>query len=270
MMTIVESSIWTPIFYALGILVSVGAYSMWYGRRSEVRRKSAHAVAFARLDEARSLLRKSRARLFSYAVTSAIGKYLERRFDIRLKHETTEDFLGSIADGWAEAEAFEDHIDAIADFIGHCDQASLSRYFLSLDQMREMYESARYLVASTCTDVTSQDDQGEEMATRREREAESSKGPHPTMRFSATVLVFVVIGLARPAFALDDGYARQHPTEGRHVASLRPIIERPWFLALQAIPITCFVAGLVLMLRNRRRPVDSVSYRTGKIFARRF
>ena len=138
------------LYYAGGacmLLIAGIAAWRWYLRRKVFRAKYPFEIAFERLERARALMKPGKGERFSIAVSNAIRTYIEKRFDVGVTRHTTEEFMANIA-----AEPLGDLSEYSAllhDFLAHCDLAKFARYALTVDQMKEMHQSAWQFVEKT-------------------------------------------------------------------------------------------------------------------------
>jgi hypothetical protein len=138
------------LYYAGGgclLLIAGIAAWRWYLRRKVFRAKYPFEIAFEQLERARALMQPGKGEKFSVAVSNAIRTYIEKCFDVGVTHHTTEEFMANIA-----AEPLGDlgeHSALLHDFLAHCDLAKFARYALTVDQMKEMHQSAWQFVEKT-------------------------------------------------------------------------------------------------------------------------
>ena len=138
------------LYYAGGaclfLMAAAGAW-LWFRRRRALQVKLAFEIAFDQLERAKELMTPEQADAFSVAVSAAVRTYIEKRFEVRVTRHTTEEFMARI-----KAEPAGDLIgynDILRDFLGHCDLAKFARYILTIDQMKEMHQSAWQFVDRT-------------------------------------------------------------------------------------------------------------------------
>jgi hypothetical protein len=132
-----------------GSLLLLIAWAVWRlilkGR--PFRAKNPHEIAFERLEKARDLMRPEKAEEFSVAVSDAIRTYIEKRFNLGVTHNSTEEFMRHI--GSNRPVTLSEYGTVLEDFLGHCDLAKFARYILSVDQMQAMHQSAWQFVEKT-------------------------------------------------------------------------------------------------------------------------
>ena len=138
------------LYYAAGVcllLIAAAAAWRWLRRRKLLRAKLAFEIAFEQLERAKALMKPGMGDEFSVAVSNAIRTYIESRFHMRVTRHTTEEFMSRIA-----AEPSGDlgrYADLLHHFLEHCDLAKFARYALTLDQMKDMHQSAYVFVDKT-------------------------------------------------------------------------------------------------------------------------
>jgi hypothetical protein len=124
------------------------AYAAWrWYRRVKSAPKTASELALAQLEKALHLMQPETAREFSIEVSEIVRTYIEARFNIRAKHQTTEEFLRGVFD--PSDTLLASHQELLGDFLGHCDLAKFAKWILSIDDMKSMHESARTFVLKT-------------------------------------------------------------------------------------------------------------------------
>ena len=140
----------TWLYYAGGaclFLIAAVAALKWLRRQKALRAKLAFEIAFDQLERAKALMTPEKADEFSVAVSDAIRTYIEKRFEVRVTRHTTEEFMIRItADPSGD---LREYADLLHDFLGHCDLAKFARYMLTVDQMKEMHQSAWGFVDKT-------------------------------------------------------------------------------------------------------------------------
>jgi hypothetical protein len=138
------------LYYTAGaclFLIGAAAAWRWLRRRKVLRAKLAFEIAFEQLERAKTLMKPEMGDAFSVAVSNAIRAYIESRFDLRVTRHTTEEFMTRIAD--EPSGDLGRYADLLHHFLEHCDLAKFARYLLTLDQMKEMHQSAWDFVDTT-------------------------------------------------------------------------------------------------------------------------
>jgi hypothetical protein len=138
------------LYYAIGACLALAAAAgawRWFKRHKALRAKRAYEIAFEKLERAKTLMEPELADAFSVAVSDAVRTYIEQRFEVRVTRHTTEEFMARIQ---AEpAGGLGEYRDLLQDFLSHCDLAKFARFLLTVDQMKEMHESAWQFVDKT-------------------------------------------------------------------------------------------------------------------------
>jgi len=138
------------LYYAGGaclfLLAAAGAWQ-WFRRRKALRLKLAFEIAFDQLERAKALMTPEQADAFAVAVSDAIRTYIENRFEVRVTRHTTEEFMARIKT--EPAGDLVGYSDVLRDFLCHCDLAKFARCMLTIDQMKEMHQSAWQFVDRT-------------------------------------------------------------------------------------------------------------------------
>jgi hypothetical protein len=138
------------LYYAVGACLAVAAGAgawRWFKRHKALQAKRAYEIAFEQLERAKALMKPELADAFSVAVSDAVRIYIERRFEVRVTRHTTEEFMARIQ---AEpVRGLAEYRNLLQDFLRHCDLAKFACFLLTVDQMKEMHESAWQFVDST-------------------------------------------------------------------------------------------------------------------------
>lgn len=141
---------WLWAAYVAGGLALAGlgfAAWRWHQRHGQSRRKPLYELTLEKLEAVRALMVPGKGYQFSLAVSEIVRNYIERRFQARAAHRTTQEFLHDLLD---ESHAgLSVHKPLLADFLEHCDLAKFARWHLSVPQMETMYQSARTFVIET-------------------------------------------------------------------------------------------------------------------------
>jgi|GEM_PF-959873 len=138
------------LYYAIGACLALGAAAgawRWFRRHKALRAKRAFEIAFEQLERAKALMKPELADAFSVAVSDAVRTYIEKRFEVRVTRHTTEEFMARI--GSEPVGDLTEYSDLLQDFLGHCDLAKFARCVLTIDQMKEMHQSAWQFVDRT-------------------------------------------------------------------------------------------------------------------------
>jgi len=138
------------LYYAGGaclFLMAAAGVWRWLRRHKALRAKRAFEIAFEQLEHAKALMKPELADAFSVAVSDAIRTYIENRFEVRVTRHTTEEFMARI--GADPAGDLVEYSDLLQHFLGYCDLAKFARYLLTVDQMKEMHQSAWQFVDRT-------------------------------------------------------------------------------------------------------------------------
>jgi hypothetical protein len=148
----------SPVLWFLwiggGLAAAALAYGAWrWYRHVQTAPKLSYETALARLEKARALMTVPTAREFSIEVSEIVRSYIEARFKVRATHQTTEEFLHNLLE--PSDALLAGHQELLGDFLQHCDLAKFARWVLSLEEMEEMYDSARTFISETGKAVTS-------------------------------------------------------------------------------------------------------------------
>lgn len=157
-----------PLWIAFAVFAGLLLIFLWKRRKRKVvvPEKSAEALALERLEQVRSLLGEQTAREFVDSVSEIVRSYIERRFELKATRETTEEFLSGLKE--KSDSALLPYSNVLTKFLHYCDLAKFARSFPGIDQMEEMFNSAKDLVVQTSTKVTEDDAQNDEQKGRGE------------------------------------------------------------------------------------------------------
>jgi hypothetical protein len=147
---------WLIRLVAMTSLLAVGgAYAAWAWNRRRFRGASKRPldIALDRLEKARQLMTPLRGREFSIEVSSAVRDYIERRFDLRAAHLTTDEFLHQLLEPMDSPLAA--HRSLLEHFMQTCDLAKFGGWNLAVADMEAMLQSARRFIAESGEGVAS-------------------------------------------------------------------------------------------------------------------
>jgi hypothetical protein len=137
-----------PAWLAGGLALGALGYAAWrWNRRTRATAKLPYEIALDRLEEARALMQPEHAREFSIAVSEIVRNYIEVRFHVWAARRTTEEFLYDLLE--PSDALLGSHRALLADFLHHCDLAKFARWILSVEEMENMFQSARTFVVET-------------------------------------------------------------------------------------------------------------------------
>jgi hypothetical protein len=140
---------WLWAAYLTGALALAGlAYAAWrWRKRGRFHRKPLYEVVLEQLEAARRLMTAEQAYTFSITLSEIVRDYIERQFQARAAHRTTEEFLHDLLT--EKHPALAAYRPALADFLEHCDLAKFARWQLSVPEMEAMHLSACAFVMET-------------------------------------------------------------------------------------------------------------------------
>jgi len=141
----------------IGGLLLAGAlgYVLWrYIRRRKALKllntppRPAHEVAFEELENLlkMDLVRQGRVKEYYQIMSDIVRRYIEKRFAIKAKEQTTQEFLNEIA----FSKTLDDEPKkVIADFLVSCDMVKFAKYGAVPSEAEEAYSLARRFVTDT-------------------------------------------------------------------------------------------------------------------------
>jgi len=144
-------SLWVIICGILVIIASALVISLlfyWIMTKTKKKRVlTLQEIALEQLAQARILIDENKPKDFSISVSDCIRSYIEKRFNERAAHRTTEEFLNDmLAKEGNELSAYND---LLADFLRYCDLAKFAQWSFSAAEMEEMITSAQRFIEET-------------------------------------------------------------------------------------------------------------------------
>ncbi len=136
----------------LAVLLVFGLLFMWWWKKHHRRQRAmlAHEVAFALLDEARGLKSPDQARVFAARIADILRGYIEDRFLLSARRQTTREFITSLTGGTREVPPeLAAHGRDLRMWLEHCDMAKFACYAPSAEIMDEMEKAVRDFIEST-------------------------------------------------------------------------------------------------------------------------
>lgn len=135
-------------YAAAGLALAGIAYAGWrWYRRAKMRELLAYELALQELEAARAWITSENTYEYSIAVSEAVRHYIEKRFNVRAAHRTTEEFLHDVLEEpRPQLVAYQM---LLGRFLMHCDLAKFARWQLTVPEMDEMHQSACAFVIET-------------------------------------------------------------------------------------------------------------------------
>lgn len=150
----------------LAALLVIGLLFMWWWQKYHRRQRAmqAHEVALALLDEARALKDPDQARVFAARVADILRGYIEDRFLLSARRQTTREFITSLTDGTRVVPPeLAAHGHDLRKWLEHCDMAKFACYSPSPEMMEEMEKAVRDFIELTRL----QDDKNKKHANKK-------------------------------------------------------------------------------------------------------
>jgi len=112
--------------------------------------RPAHEIAFAELEHLlkMDLIRKGKVKEYYQILSDIVRRYIEKRFSIKAKEQTTQEFLSEIA---YSKTLDDDPKKIIGDFLVACDMVKFAKYGAAPHEAEEAYNLAKRFVADTNT-----------------------------------------------------------------------------------------------------------------------
>ena len=116
----------------------------WWRRPAQV---SLLAATLVRLEGTRPLMQAGDVQGFSIAVSDIVRDYVERRFSVHARAQTTVEFLRAALG--PKTSPLKAHEQQLGDFLRYCDLAKFARWTFAAAEMEAMLASARRFVEQT-------------------------------------------------------------------------------------------------------------------------
>jgi len=132
------------------LLLLLGVFLLLRRRRKspQVPPPAPHEVALAELDRLAAFSPGTwdEVKGFYYRLSLCVRVYIESRFGVEAPHQTTQEFLSSLA---TSEEVLGKHRDLLGRFLAHCDSVKFARYFPNPGEVQESLRVARRFVEET-------------------------------------------------------------------------------------------------------------------------
>ena len=110
----------------------------------------AHETALQQLRNAQQLIDDHQVDSFTTLIDQTLRNYIEQRFFIFARRQTTREFIGGLTDGNNPApEALTENTDNLQTWLEHCDLVKFAKATLSRETMTEMVGNLRSFIEST-------------------------------------------------------------------------------------------------------------------------
>jgi len=142
------------------VIILLGVYYYRKKLRDRLRYvppRAAHEIAFEELEKLRAmdLVKQGKMKEYYIILSDIVRHYIERRFSIKAKEQTTQEFLYEVATSAAFAEGPKD---TIRKFLEICDMVKFAKYGPVPQEAEEAYVSAHEFVLSTVPKEESDED----------------------------------------------------------------------------------------------------------------
>ncbi|NIA04885.1 MAG: hypothetical protein GWP11_02820 [Proteobacteria bacterium] len=162
----------------LAALLVIGLLFMWWWQKYHRRQRAmqAHEVALALLEEAKGLKDPAQARVFAARVADILRGYIEDRFFLSARRQTTREFISSLTDGTrAVPPELAAHGRDLHTWLEHCDMAKFACYAPSPETMEEMEKAVLNFIELTRL----QDDKNKKNNKNRKQNPFAAGSPLP-------------------------------------------------------------------------------------------
>ncbi len=142
--------LWLLLIVTFLLLVAVAGYFVRRRRLTAdgvlAPREPAHVTALEALARLESRLGQAQDVEFVVEVSQILRVYIQDRFALRAPHRSTEEFLLEASEN-AVLDRKQQQL--LADFLSRCDLVKFARHHVVLDQMKELFGTARRFVEQT-------------------------------------------------------------------------------------------------------------------------
>ncbi len=134
----------------LAILLVIALIIYLWKRSRKQKAILAHETALQQLLNAQQLIDDHQVDTFTTLIDQTLRNYIEQRFFIFARRQTTREFIGGLTDGNKPApEALTANTDNLQTWLEHCDLVKFAKATLSRETMTEMVGNLRSFIEST-------------------------------------------------------------------------------------------------------------------------
>lgn len=110
----------------------------------------AHQTALRELDRAGPLIEQQDINAFITLIDQTLRRYIEQRFGIFARRQTTREFIHGLAEGQKNVpQSLMENSDNLKTWLQHCDLVKFAKAGLSQETMTDMVANLRTFIAST-------------------------------------------------------------------------------------------------------------------------
>ncbi len=135
----------------VAILLLLGILSfIWWKRTRKQQAILAHETALQTLTAARKLIDEHNVDGFVTLIDQTLRNYIEQRFAVSARRQTTREFISAITDGSKTVpEPLAHNKTRLQNWLEHCDMVKFAKAGLSTENMEEMLANLRAFIEST-------------------------------------------------------------------------------------------------------------------------
>jgi len=143
----------TVIFTAAaiaGLILLIALSILWWKRSRKQQAILAHETALQKLLRAQQLIDKHKVDAFVTLIDQTLRNYIEQRFAISARRQTTHEFIAGITEGKKSVnKPLARNKKSLQIWLEHCDLVKFARADLNTDTMAEMLANLRSFIEST-------------------------------------------------------------------------------------------------------------------------
>ncbi len=134
---------------ALLLLLAILCF-LWWKRTRKQQAVLAHETALQRLAAARRLIDEHNVDAFVTLIDQTLRSYIEQRFAITARRQTTHEFISAITEGSTTVpEPLAQNKTQLQTWLEHCDMVKFAKANLSTESMEEMLANLRAFIEKT-------------------------------------------------------------------------------------------------------------------------
>jgi hypothetical protein len=133
-----------------GLLLLGLLFYFWKKRARKLKAVLAHETALRELERAGPLIEEQNINAFITLIDQTLRRYIEQRFDIFARRQTTREFIHELAeDGKEVPQSLMENSENLKTWLQHCDLVKFAKAGLSQETMTDMVSNLRTFIEST-------------------------------------------------------------------------------------------------------------------------
>lgn len=142
--------LWWIAAILIGLLLSGLLFYFWKKRTRKQRAVLAHETALHELERAGPLIEEQDINAFITLIDQTLRRYIEQRFGIFARRQTTREFIRSLTQGQeAVPQALTENSDNLKTWLRHCDLVKFAKAGLNRESMSDMVANLRIFIESS-------------------------------------------------------------------------------------------------------------------------